>query len=74
MSNHGKSEKPIQKIVPAKQPITAPTKTGTASTKPALLLGGNPQIAKGGDGAASVQALSSPCQAGKSTSAAASTR
>lgn len=33
----------------------APTKTGTASAKPALLPGGNPQIAKG-DGDAPVQA------------------
>ena len=67
MSNAGKPEKPVQKTTPAKQakppaktaakkqPTPAPAENGTASAKPVLLSGGNPQIAKG-DGDAPVQA------------------
>lgn len=63
----GKQEKPAQKTTPAKQaktpaktaakkpPTPPPAETGTASAKPVLLLGGNPQIAKG-DGDGPVQA------------------
>jgi hypothetical protein len=49
----GQSER--AKPAAKKQPTAPPAETGTASAKPVLLSGGNPQIAKG-DGDAPVQA------------------